>query len=383
MASPAAEVTACCSAMPTSKQRSGKALAKRCRPVGYIMAAVIATTSLVGAAQPEKLLGEDIGPGLPGARGERRAGDRVDLADRVEAILVVVLGRLEAVALPGQAVHEDRSTELAGLLERPLERADVVTVDRPDVLQTQIGEHPLRGEHVLQPDLDPVQDVVRDVAQQRRPAHPPLDHIQDLLVPRVGAQPGQLVGQAADGRGVGAAVVVDHDDQRQVLGRGDVVQRLPGHAAGQRSVADEGHRGARPALQADRLGQPVGVREGGGGVRVRHPVVLGLRRARVAGQAVALPQRGEPVLPAGEDLVHVALVAGVEDHRIARRLEHPVQRDGELDHAEVRSQMTTGLADLGDQEVPDLGTELSQLLRRQPTKVLGTGNGAQQAGWWS
>ena len=273
---------------------------------------------LVGAAQPEELLGEDIGPGLPGARGERRAGDRVDLADRVEAILVVVLGRLEAVALAGQAVHEHRPAELAGLLERPLERSDVVTVDRPDVLQAQVGEHPLRGEHVLQPDLDAVQDVVRHVAQQRCAVHPALDHVEDLLVPRVGPQPGQVVGQTADGGGVGAPVVVDHDHQGQVLGRGDVVQRLPGHAAGQRSVPDERHHGARPTLQADRLGHPVGVRQGRGGVRVRHPVVLGLRRAGVAGQAVALPKGGKPVLPAGEDLVHVALVPGVEDHRIPR-----------------------------------------------------------------
>ncbi len=45
IASPAAEVTACCSAMPTSNQRSGNASAKVCRPVERSIAAVIATTS--------------------------------------------------------------------------------------------------------------------------------------------------------------------------------------------------------------------------------------------------------------------------------------------------------------------------------------------------
>ncbi len=44
-ASPAAAVSACCSAMPTSRQRSGNAAANGARPVGPSIAAVIATTS--------------------------------------------------------------------------------------------------------------------------------------------------------------------------------------------------------------------------------------------------------------------------------------------------------------------------------------------------
>ena len=129
--------------------------------------------------------------------------------------------------------------------------------------------------------------------------------------------------------------------------------------AGQRAVADERDHRARPALQPNGLGQPVGVGQRGRGVRVRHPVVLGLGPARIAGQSVALPQGREPVLPAGQDLVHVALVAGVEDHRIARGLEDPVQRDGQLDHAEVRSEVAAGLAHVLDQEAPDLLGQLA------------------------
>ena len=44
MAMPAAPVTACCSAMPTSKKRSGKRASNGSRPVGPAIAAVIATT---------------------------------------------------------------------------------------------------------------------------------------------------------------------------------------------------------------------------------------------------------------------------------------------------------------------------------------------------
>jgi hypothetical protein len=48
-------------------------------------------------------------------------------------------------------------------------------------------------------------------------------------------------GQAADGRRVRPLVVVDHDHDRPVDGGGDVVQRFPGHAAGERAVADHGY----------------------------------------------------------------------------------------------------------------------------------------------
>ena len=44
MAMPAAEVTSCCSAMPTSKKRSGNRAWKGSSPVGPGMAAVRATT---------------------------------------------------------------------------------------------------------------------------------------------------------------------------------------------------------------------------------------------------------------------------------------------------------------------------------------------------
>ncbi len=44
-ASPAANVTACCSQIPTSKKRSGNSFAKFSRPVDDAIAAVMATTS--------------------------------------------------------------------------------------------------------------------------------------------------------------------------------------------------------------------------------------------------------------------------------------------------------------------------------------------------
>ena len=94
-------------------------------------------------------------------------------------------------------------------------------------------------------------------------------------------------------------------------------------------------------------------------------VVLGLGLARVAGQAALLAQRVEVGRAAGEDLVHVGLVAGVEDDPVVRRVEDPVDGDGQLDHAEVGAEVAAVPGDLGDQEVADLAGELVELLRRR------------------
>ncbi len=74
-------------------------------------------------------------------------------------------------------------------------------------------------------------------------------------------------------------------------------------------------------------------------------VVFALRAAGEAGQAAALAQRADAVAPAGEDLVRIGLVADVPDQPVARRLEHRVQRDGQLDHAERGAEMAAGDGD--------------------------------------
>ena len=148
-----------------------------------------------------------------------------------------------------------------------------------------------------------------------------------------------MLGEPADGRGVRAAVVVDDDDELAVLGCGDVVERFPRHAAGQRAVADE--RDDVPVLtsQVVRLGEAVCVRQRRRRVGVLDDVVLGLGLARIAGQATLLPQGVEVGSATGEDLVDVRLVAGVEHDPVVRRVEDPMDGDGQLDHAEVGAEV--------------------------------------------
>ena len=55
-----------------------------------------------------------------------------------------------------------------------------------------------------------------------------------------------------------------------------------------------------------------------------------------------------------------------------------MQGDGQLDHAEVGSEVPAGLTDLVDQEGTDLGGQLGQLVGAQPTEVGRVGDGAKQ-----
>ena len=138
-------------------------------------------------------------------------------------------------------------------------------------------------------------------------------------------------------------------------GGGDVVQRLPAHAAGQRTVADDDRDVPILATQCERLGHAVGVGQRGRGVRVLDHVVLGLGLARIAGQATALAQQVEAVLPAGDDLVHVRLVAGVEQDAVLGRVEDPVQASVSSTTPRFGPRCPPVRDDLRHQEVADLG----------------------------
>ena len=70
--------------------------------------------------------------------------------------------------------------------------------------------------------------------------------------------------------------------------------------------------------------------------------MLGLGTVRIAGKAALLAERAE-VLASGQQLVHIGLVAGVEDDAVPRRLEDPVDSESEFHNAEVRTQVSTRL----------------------------------------
>ena len=97
---------------------------------------------------------------------------------------------------------------------------------------------------------------------------------------------------------------------------------------------------------------------------VLNPVVGRLGTRRVARQPISLPQGAELVSAPGEQLVHVALVPGVENDRIGGRLEHPVQGDRQFDNTQIGAQVTTGAAT--ETEAAELATALGALAPGRP-----------------
>jgi hypothetical protein len=265
------------------------------------------------------------------------------------------------VAFLGEGVDDHGPAEALGAVEGLGELGDVVAVDGADVLDAEVGEHALRGEGVLEAGLGGVEALVRGAAEHGDAFDELLDLLERGLVAGVEAQAGEALGEAADGGRVGAAVVVDDDDEFEVVAGGDVVERLPAHAAGEGAVADEGHDVPVGAGEGVGLGEAVGVGERGGGVGVLDEVVRGLGLAGVAGEAAAAAQAGEERRPAGERLVDVRLVAGVEDDLVVRGVEHPVDGHGQLDDPEVGADVTAGLGDRVDEECTDLLGEPRQI----------------------
>ena len=102
------------------------------------------------------------------AAGDRGGltGDRVDRDRRVHLLGLVGFGRGVAHPLAGSDVHKHRAAEAAGMPQRGFHGAFVVTVDRADIFQAQVGEQQLRRQRVLDARLDAVHEAVGDLAEQ-------------------------------------------------------------------------------------------------------------------------------------------------------------------------------------------------------------------------
>ena len=64
-------------------------------------------------------------------------------------------------------------------------------------------------------------------------------------------------------------------------------------------------------------------------------------------------------------------MADVPDQPVARRVEHIMQRDGQLDHAEAGAEMPAGDRDGVDRLLAQLVGELAQLSLVEPAEVFG------------
>ena len=100
-------------------------------------------------------------------------------------------------------------------------------------------------------------------------------------------------------------------------------------------------------------------------------VVLAFGTTREAAEAAALANGANTVAPAGEDLVRISLVANVPYQTVARRVEHRVQRDRQLDHPERRAEVAAGDGNRVDGLGAQLVGKLIQLVDGQVAQIGG------------
>src|SRR3954462_2846299 len=99
-------------------------------------------------------------------------------------------------------------------------------------------------------------------------------------------------------------------------------------------------------------------------------VVLRLLAFAEAGDAAVHADRVERIAASGNELVRIRLVAGIEDDLIARRIENVVQRQRQLDDAEIAAEVADRVRDPLDDAVADLFRELVKLLAVQLAEVV-------------
>ncbi len=309
------------------------------------------------------------------ARCARRRGRLrlLDAGDRVEGRRAVVLDRLVLgvlVALPllGDGVHQDRSVDLLRFLERGEQRRDRVAVDRADIAEAELLEEGARSEDLADPLFESLRHLEHRVADARKAVQHRLDVVLELRVALPRHQRLEVLGQRADRRGDRHRVVVQDDDQ-PVADVAGLVHRLERHAGGHRAVADDGDDVVRLAAQVARDGEPERRRDRGRGVAGGEHVVLRLAAQAEAGEPAVLAQAHHPVAPAGEDLVRVGLVPDVPEQQVARGVEDVVERDRQLDRAEVRREVSARLRDDADDLLPQLLGERLELLAGEPAEV--------------
>jgi hypothetical protein len=155
-------------------------------------------------------------------------------------------------------------------------------------------------------------------------------------------------------------VVVQHDDETLGL-RFGVVERFVTDPAGERGIArhDDDVFIAAAQIASDRHAEPSGKRRAG--VTGAVAIVFAFRAQKKSVQPLVLPHRADAIEPAGKHFVDVTLVADVEDETVPRRIEDAMQRDRQLDHAEIRSEMSAGLREDFDQLIAHFLRELRQI----------------------
>ena len=323
---------------------------------------------------------KDILPSLGSAgrtRSERVARLGIEGTRAVEFFRILESGA-EASALLRADVEKNRARGFLAEIEVALEGAEVMPVNRADIAHAVLLEE--RGAvrvPVLHVALEAATEV-QDLRTETRFAEQTLQALLRIIIGPRDNQAAQDVGDRADVAINRPLIVIEYDDEALGRFRG-VIERLHRDTTGKGRVADEGH-------DMRILGEAVagvGEADSGGerrtGMAGAEDVVQALLAIEEAAQAARCADTIEVgAITAGEQFVHVPLVGHVEDEFVLWRTEDAVQRDRELDHAEIGTDVAAVLGRDGDETLADLLGEQRELLGSEGLDVFWPADGREE-----
>ena len=235
-------------------------------------------------------------------------------------------------------MDEDRpGIGVAHVSQHRQEVREVMAVDRPDMVEPEFLEERATG---------PV--GARHLLGARRAALPPARQAAGKLprgiaqaeIGRGRGQAREIGGDRADRLGDPGAAV-GKDDDKALVAHARAVQRLVGHARGERVVADDAHHVVAIAAQVprDRLTEP------------RRDRVRWMRLARLRGAGA---RRRRIAIARGEDRVRARLAAVAEHKPVSQRIEDAMQRYRQLRDVG----RGTGMPAIGQRRGGDLPAQL-------------------------
>src|SRR5205809_7290319 len=133
--------------------------------------------------------------------------------------------------------------------------------------------------------------------------------------------------------------------------RFNVVERLLADAAGEPGVARHDHDILVASAQIAAHRHPEASRKRGSRVTGAVAIMLAFGSQKKTIQSAVLPHCGKAVETPGKYLVHVTLMTDVHNESVVPRVENPVQRDGQFDHAEIWTKMPAWVRTYSDQPI--------------------------------
>ena len=282
-----------------------------------------------------------------------------------------VLTRGGRLARAGEDLQELRTAPAFQVAQRRHQGADVVAVQRADVVEAQLLEHRPRQHHSLQVPLGAARQLPhgRGLAQYLLPA------IAQLGVQRPREHLGKPIGQGAASGGACRITVVENH-QHVGVQRAGMIEGLKRHARGQGAIPDDRHDLSRltPPCRRNRHGERGADRSAAMcRARVLVPVCEARRERRRAARVSV-----KAIAPAAQHRVGETLVATVPDDAVGGGVEHVMHGDRQFNRREPRGQPLGRYRDVASQQGAHFGSERRELRNLQALQVRGQLERVQQ-----